>query len=163
MPTERGHSVHVSTSTPLCLGHRGACESWSLLCAGDQCGNAVGYGGPQRSGQVVTHAVDHDQLRSWNRFCGRLPAAYGNDRVRSAVSDKGAAGPAGACLRFGRSGVAMAAASWRATPCGLNARSKARAARSRSSVSSVGYAGEPAVWLKSIARSWRPPPGDHRG
>jgi hypothetical protein len=43
--------------------------SWSLLRAGDQCGKTLGYGGPQQSGQVVTHAVDYDQLRSWNGFC----------------------------------------------------------------------------------------------
>ena len=37
----------------------------------------------------MTHAVDYDQLRFWNRFCGRLAAAQDNDRVLSAVNDKG--------------------------------------------------------------------------
>jgi hypothetical protein len=101
MPAEGGRSVHAPTSTPLRLARRGAGGSWSLLCACDQCGNALGYGGPQRSGQVVTHAVDHDQLRSCNRCCGRLPAAYGNDRVLSAVNDKGRQVEPAQALRFG--------------------------------------------------------------
>jgi hypothetical protein len=74
MLAERGHSVHASTATPLRLAHRGACGFWSLLRAGDQCGNALGYGGPQRSGQLVTHAVDH----------GRSPPIL-RDGISSAV------------------------------------------------------------------------------
>jgi hypothetical protein len=87
LPAEREPSVPLRASTsnsPRCLW-----ISWSLFRAGDQCGNALGYGRPQRSRQVMTHAVDHDQLRFWNRFCGRLPAAHVNDRVLSAVNDKG--------------------------------------------------------------------------
>jgi hypothetical protein len=101
MPAERGHSIHAPTSIALRLAHRGAGGSWSLLRARDQCGNALGYGGPQRSGQVMTHPVDHDQLRSHNRCCGRLPTANGNDRVLSAVNDKGRQVEAAQALRFG--------------------------------------------------------------
>jgi hypothetical protein len=49
----------------------------------------------------MTHPVDHDQLRSHNRCCGRLPTANGNDRVLSAVNDKGRQVEAAQALRFG--------------------------------------------------------------
>ena len=37
----------------------------------------------------MAHTVDHDQLRSWNRLCGRLPAAHSNELVLSTVNNKG--------------------------------------------------------------------------
>jgi hypothetical protein len=58
LPRETGHSAHAPPTTPLRLAHQGACGSWSLLRAGDQCGNPLGYGGPQRSWQVVTRQPD---------------------------------------------------------------------------------------------------------
>ncbi|HVD81107.1 MAG TPA: hypothetical protein VNB87_11295, partial [Propionibacteriaceae bacterium] len=58
MAAEGGRSVHAPTSTPLRLARRSAGGSWSLLLrAGDQCGNALGYGGPQRPGEVVTPSI----------------------------------------------------------------------------------------------------------
>ena len=95
-------------------------------------------------------AIDHDQLRSWNRCCGRLPAAHGNDRVISAVNDKGRQVESAQVF-----GSVWCSHGRRQLACDA-LRIERAVEGTRSSVSSVGYAGEPPVRLKSTARSMAP-------
>ena len=80
-----------------------------LLGSVDQPADALDHGRPQGSGQIVAHTVDHNQLRSWNRLCGRLPAAHSNELVLSTVNNKGR--QVEPVQVFGAVWVAMAAAS----------------------------------------------------